>query len=161
MVNQHIMKNKPRQSWWYRAENVIEFFLVKWGWFLFAFGLLAIWLPLPTLWREGAAIVFVIPAAFLCFSWCVRFLGHGVIAASKKEYGKVAMFAVLSLPFLTFLCVSSLYSDPTLHWSLSSAWRQWGETAFLAIVWLFCIGLRWWYMSGEALAMHQTSEGLK
>ena len=161
MANQQIMMSKPRQSWWHRVVDVIEFFLVTWGWLIFALGLGAIWLPLPTLWHEGIAIVFVLPAAFLGFSWCVRFLGHAGIAASKKEYGKAAMFVVVSLPFFAYLCVASLYADPTMHWSLSDAWRQWGETAFLGIVWLFCIGLRWWYMSGEALAMRHTSEGGK
>jgi len=161
VANQHSMKYTSQQNWWHRTVDVIEYFLVKWGWLIFALGLVAIWLPLPMAWHQGVAIVFVVPAAFLGFYWCVRFLGHASLAASHKEYGKAAMFLVVSLPFFAYLYLAALHSDPTLHWSLPDTWRQWIATAFLALVWLFCIALRWWYLSGEALAMRHTSERSK
>lgn len=158
MANQQVILKQRRQNWWYRAVDAIEFFLVKWGWLIFALGLGVIWVPFPTLWREGLTAVFAVPAAFLGFYWCVRFLGHAGLSASKKDYGKAAMFVVLSLPFFAYLCVAMVYADPTMHLSLSDIWRQWIATGFLGVVWLFCIGLRWWYVSGQALAMHQSSE---
>lgn len=159
MENQHIMLRKLRWRWWHRAVDVIEFFLVKWGWLIFALGSGAIWLPLSDPWREGVAIAFAVPADFLGFYWCVRFLGHASHSSAKKDYGKAAMFLVLSLPFFAFLCLFSLYGDPTTHLRLSDSARQWFVTGFLGIVWLFCIGLRWWYVSGQALTMYRDSEG--
>lgn len=159
MANQQMVMKRRRQSLWQRVVDAIEFFLVKWGWLIFAIGLGTIWLPLSVPWREGVAIAFAVPADFLGFYWCVRFLGHASYSSAKKDYGKAAMFLVLSLPFFAFLCLSSLYGDPTTHLRLSDSARQWFVTGFLGVVWLFCIGMRWWYVSGQALALYQSSEG--
>lgn len=134
-----------------RIRNSSELFLVKWGWIAFLLGILLIWLPFK--WLYWIVLIAMIDGIWLLFVLLIRFIGHAMVCFENKQAGRGLMFLILALPGMALFLWSSVAQANS--WYVPASWENVAITTFLGYLTLFVIGSRWWYVSGEAMAIEK------